>query len=76
MKVHLMKLIKELENDDTDTAEPAASINVATVRIKEILEETPTVIGVEAEPAKLSQESALKKPRFLWRTLADFPKRL
>ena len=71
-----MELIKELKNNNNDTAKPIASVNVTTVRIEEIQEETPAATGVEAEPMKLSQESVLKKPWFLQRTLADFSKGL
>ena len=65
MKAHLMKFIKKLENNDTNTAKPAASVNVATAKIEEILKETPTVTEVKAEPAKPSQESAPKQLQFL-----------
>ena len=44
--------------------------------IEEIVEETPAATGVEAEPAKPSQEPGPKKARFLRQTLADFPKGL
>ena len=63
MKVCLMELIKELENDDNDTAEPMASVNVTTVRIEKILEETPATMRVEMELMKSFQELASKK---LW----------
>ena len=76
MKVYLMELIKELKNDNNNAAKSMASVNVTTIKIEEILEETPTAIGVEVEPMKLSQESVSKKLQFLRRTLADFPKGL
>ena len=64
MKVYLIEFLNKLK-DDINTTAFMASINISTVRIKEVKEETPTTTGVEVEYVKLSQELAPKKLWFL-----------
>ena len=64
MKVHLIELIKEFKNNDNESAS-INKVNVSTVRIEVIHEETPAVTEVEVELMKLSQESVPKKLQFL-----------
>ena len=76
MKAYLIELLSELEKEDSDTAVPTASVNVFTVKIEKINEETSIATEIEAEPVILSQEPALKKPRFIYQTFIDFLNRL
>ena len=52
MKACLIELLKKLNNDN-NAAAPAASVNVLTIRIKEVEEETPAATGVKVESVKL-----------------------
>ena len=64
IKACLIELLNELE-DNTNTSASTDSINISTTRIEKVEEETPAITKVKAEPMKLFQELALKKPQFL-----------